>query len=306
MRALITGVTGQDGHYLAKLLAGRGHEVYGMVRHQRSRAGWDAGLPGLRQVQGDLLDQSSLVHALKESQPQVVYNLGAITFVGMSWQQPALMTDVTGLGTLRLLEAIRQVNPEIRLVQASSSEMFGNGGGEMKDESTPLAPRSPYGVAKAFAHMTVINYRESYGLHASAAIMFNHESPLRGPQFVTQKVCMAAAAGRPVTLGRLDTARDWGWAPEYMGALVRMAERGEPRDYVIATGVAHTVEDLCRLAYGEMDLDWRDYVDSSPAQFRPADIDRLCGNPARAARELGWHSSFSFGEIVHRMVEAAR
>lgn len=302
MRALITGVTGQDGYYLSKQLARAGHEVWGMTRWHRDMRQGPVTPPWTREVVGDLLDQSSLVAVLKEAQPDVVYNLGAITFVGMSWSQPALMTDVTGLGVLRLLEAIRQVNPAIRLVHASSSEMFGNAGGERKDEATPLAPRSPYGVAKAFAHHTVINYRESYGMHCSAAIMFNHESPLRGPAFVTRKVCLAAAARRPVTLGRLDTERDWGWAPDYMTALPLIAALDEPRDYVLATGRAHSVAELCRVAYDVAGLDWLDYVDSNPEQYRPADIDRLCGNPARAAAELGWHASMPFEEIIRTMV----
>lgn len=310
MRALITGVTGQDGSYLAEELAAHGWEVYGLLRgHRHPKRGWlEQLVPGIRLVEGDLLDQSSLQYALKITHPEVVFNLAALTFVGISWQQPAVMTEVTGLGVLRLLEAIRAVNPATRLVQASSSEMFGGVEADYMTEATPLRPRSPYGVAKCFAHNTVVNYRESYGMHAAAAIMFNHESPRRGPEFVTRKVTLGAAAiakGRAecLRLGRTDTARDWGWAPDYMRALREMGQREEPRDYVIATGECHTVADLCAEAFGILGLDWREYVIYDPQLERPADVARLRGLPQRAADELGWRPRQYFSDIVRKMIE---
>src|SRR5215469_7654425 len=299
MRCLITGVTGQDGYYLSGQLIEAGHDVWGMVRWQSRARGFEY-QPGLRIVDGDMLDQSSLADALKSVRPDVVYNLAAITYVGMSWQQPTVMTEVTGLGVLRLLEAIRMVDPEIRLVHASSSEMFGDSV-PVIDESSPVNPRSPYGVAKLFAHKTVVNYRESYGLRCCSAIMFNHESPRRGPEFVTQKVCTAAARGEKVTLGRTDTARDWGWAPDYMRALPLMAERDIPRDYVLATMRTWTVAKLCELAYQNAGLDWREYVEVNAALRRPADITSLCGTYGRAAAWLNWKPEVSFPEIVAAM-----
>lgn len=309
MRALITGVTGQDGSYLAEHLADLGWHVAGLMRgHRHPKADWLRGLvPGIQLVDGDLLDQSSLQAALKETQPDVVFNLGALTFVGMSWKQPALMSEVTGLGALRMLEAIRAVDTAIRFVQASSSEMLGGNLANYMDEATPLRPRSPYGTAKAFAHNTTVNYRESYGMHASCAIMFNHESPRRGLEFVTRKVTHGAAlikAGKAsaLSLGRLDTMRDWGWAPEFVTALPMMARRDSPSDYVLATGEAHSVEELCREAFDLVDLNWKDYVRHDLRWERPADVGYLCGSPARAAFELGWRPQVRFHEIVDRMV----
>jgi GDPmannose 4,6-dehydratase len=310
MRALIVGCTGQDGSYLAEQLAADGHQVYGLVRGQANpkRAWIQQLVPSLRLLDGDLLDQSSLVDALQAAKPDVVFNLGAVTFVGMSWQQPTLMTEVTGLGVLRLLEAIRQVDPAIRIVQASSSEMFGAAPAP-QNELTPFRPRSPYGVAKAFAHHTTVNYRESYGLHASTAIMFNHESPRRGEEFVTRKVTRAAAriaAGHQhdLGLGNLAARRDWGWAPEYVQALPLIAQQDQPGDYVLATGETHSVAELVETAFVQVGLRWRDHVRFDLAACRPADVDHLQGNAMKAAKRLGWQARVRFAEVVRRLVEA--
>jgi GDPmannose 4,6-dehydratase len=310
MRALIIGVTGQDGSYLAEQLAAE-HTVFGMVRGQRNpkRAWIQALVPSMTVVEGDLLDQSSLQYVLAATQPDVVFNLGALTYVGMSWQQPAVMTEVTGVGPLRLLEAIRTVNPGIRLVHASSSEQFGAVAESPQHERTAFNPRSPYGVAKVFAHHTVVNYRESYGLHASTAIMFNHESPRRGEEFVTRKVTLAAAriaAGEQteLRLGNIGARRDWGWAPDFMRALPLIVEREDPGDYVLATGETHTVRELCEVAFAAVGLDYRDHLVVDPALLRPADVELLLGDPAKARDALGWEPTVTFKEIVRRMVHA--
>lgn len=309
MRALITGVTGQDGSYLAEQLAADGWEVAGLVRGQASpKRAWITGLvPSLRLVEGDMLDQSSLQHALAAVRPDVVFSLAALTYVGMSWQQPAVMAEVTGLGVLRLLEAVRVVDPGIRVVHASSSEMFGNPDCDPQDEGTPLRPVSPYGVAKTFAHHCVLNARASHGLHASAVIMFNHESPRRGAEFVTRKVSLAAAQiakGRldKLTLGNLDPARDWGWAPDYMRALPMVAGLDVPDDFVLATGETHPVSELCATAFAAAGLDWTEHVISDEALFRPSELWRLRGNPAKAARVLGWRPLVRFHEVVRQLV----
>lgn len=310
MRILITGVSGQDGFYLARQLLAAGHTVFGMVRGRPGpvRDALQDDLPGLRIVEGDLLDQSGLQTLLGQTQPDVVYNLGALTFVGLSWSQPTLMTEVTGLGVLRLLEAVRAVNPGIRVVHASSSEMYGDVREVPQDELTPLNPRSPYGVAKAFAHHTCVNYRDSYGLHISTAIMFNHESPRRGYEFVTQKVARAAAlaskdGAHTVQLGSLTPVRDWGWAPEYMEALPLIAGQPEPGDYCLATGETHSVRDLCERAYTAVGLDWQQHVIPTKALHRPADVELLRGDARKAKRLLGWEPQVKFDEIVRQLVE---
>lgn len=310
MRALITGVTGQDGSYLAEQLTAAGHTVYGMIRGQANpKRAWIQGLvPSLRLIEGDVLDQSSLQQALTRARPDVVFNLAAVTFVGMSWQQPTVMSEVTGMGCLRVLEAVRAVNPGIRFVQASTSEMFGRTAAAVQDERTPLAPCSPYGVAKAFAHHTTVTYRESYGLHASTAIMFNHESPRRGEEFVTRKVTRAVAriaAGMQdsLALGRLLPLRDWGWAPDFMLALPLIAAEDKPGDYVLATGESHTVADLCEAAFAAAGLDWEKYVRTDPALHRPTEVWSLCGDPSRARKVLGWEARVRFAQIVAALVE---
>jgi GDPmannose 4,6-dehydratase len=310
VRALVTGVTGQDGSYLAEQLAADGVGVWGLIHGQRNpRRAWIQGLvPGIRLVDGDLLDPSSLISALDEARPDVVFNLGALTFVGMSWRQPTAMTSVTGLGVLRLLEAVRVIDPGIRVVQASTSEMFGSSPAP-QSEGTPFAPRSPYGTAKLFAHHTCVNYRESYGLHVSTAIMFNHESPRRGEEFVTRKVTAAAAriaAGRQreLGLGNLDARRDWGWAPDYVAALPLMAAREVPDDYVLATGESHSVRDLCVAAFAEVGLDWADYVFHDNDQERPADVEHLQGDASKARAVLGWSPMLRFADIVRELVRA--
>lgn len=310
MKALITGATGQDGSYLAEQLTDDGHQVWGLLHGQWNpkRALIEALAPGIRLVEGDLLDQSSLQHALQVSQPDVVYNLGALTYVGMSWQQPTLMTEVTGLGALRMLEAIRAVDPGIRFVQASTSEMFGQATVAPQDESTPFHPRSPYGVAKLFAHHTTVNYRESYGMHASTAIMFNHESPRRGEEFVTRKVTatvarIAQGSSERLRLGNIESQRDWGWAPDYTAALPLIAAADDPDDFVLATGATHSVRELCEIAFGEAGLNYEDHLDIDPALFRPADVDLLLGDASKAARQLGWSPKVGFEEIVQRLVE---
>ena len=260
-------------------------------------------------IEGDLLDQSSLQRALVESEPDVVYNLGALTYVGMSWDQPTLMTEVTGLGVLRMLEAIRAVDPTIRFVQASSSEQFGAVRETPQNEETPFYPRSPYGVAKLFAHHVTVNYRESYDIRASTAIMFNHESPRRGEEFVTQKVAkavkrIAQGSQELLRLGNLNASRDWGWAPDYMRALPLIAA-ALPDDFVLATGEAHRVGDLVVAAFAAAGIDWRDRVIMDAEFLRPADVECLQGDASKAKRVLGWEATVRFDEIVKRLVEAA-
>lgn len=310
MKVLITGVTGQDGPYLASQLIHAGHEVWGMVRGHMSPKWLDASALGVHLVRGDLLDQSSLQHALIEAEPEVVYNLAALSFVGTSWSQPTVTSEVTGLGALRMLEAIRFINPEIRFVQASSSEMYGEADRSHKqDEVTPHYPRSPYAFAKVFAHQATVNYRESYGMHASAAVMFNHESPRRGTEFVTRKITRAVAriSARQqdeLALGRLDPQRDWGWAPDFMAALPLIAAQDDPDDYVLATGQSHSVQEWCESAFAVANLDWRDYVVSDKRLFRPAEVGWLCGDATKAKDVLGWEPETTFFEIVRQMVVA--
>lgn len=308
-RALITGITGQDGPYLAEHLVSQDWEVFGMVRGQPT-AKWDEVhqlVPALRLLSGDLLDQSSLQEVLSESVPDAVFNLGSLSFVPASFRQPALAAEITGLGALRMLEAIRTVNPEIAFVQASSSEMYGNARVFPQDEDTEFCPASPYATAKVFAYNTVVNYRNAYGLNASNAIMFNHESPRRGIEFVTRKISLAVArikAGRQdhLTLGRTDTRRDWGWAPEYMAVLPDLAMRRQPEDLVFATGESHTVQEFLEEAFAQAGLDWTDHLRRDVSFCRPEDVSALEGNPARALSVLGWKAEVRFQEIVRRMV----
>ena len=284
--ALITGVTGQDGSYLAELLVERGYNVYGLVRGQNNPrlAVLSQRCPAVETLEGDLLDQSSLIAALEVSQPTEVYNLGAISFVSLSYKQAVLTGEITGLGVTRMLEAIRTVNPKIRFFQASSSEMFGTVRSRPQDELTAFHPRSPYGVAKVYAHYITMNYRESYGMFACSGIMFNHESPRRGMEFVTRKITNAAARIKlglqeNLALGNLDTERDWGFAGEYVDAMHRMLQHTGPEDFVIATGVTHGIREFLDVAFSHLGLDWKDYVVSDPRFLRPADVGSLVGVP---------------------------
>ncbi|HMV70325.1 MAG TPA: GDP-mannose 4,6-dehydratase, partial [Myxococcota bacterium] len=293
--ALITGVTGQDGSYLAELLLARGYSVYGLVRRSSSADAWR--IAGIRDrltlLDGDLLDQGSLLRAIEESAPDEVYNLGAQSFVGRSWREPVHTAEVTGLGALRVLEAVRALRPQARVYQASTSEMYGDLGDRPATADGPFAPRSPYGTAKLFAHTTAIAYRASYGMFVATGILFNHESPRRGVEFVTRKVCRAAAraaAGdpEPLRLGNLDARRDWGWAPDYVEAMWRMLQHERPLDLVVATGETRSVRDLCAAAYGCVGLDWRDHVRADASLLRPADIGALRGDPGPAREAIGW------------------
>ncbi len=309
--ALITGVTGQDGSYLAELLLEQGYRVAGMTRrssvdtHERI-----AHLDGrLDLVEGDLLDQASLVTALRDVRPNEVYNLAAQSFVPTSWNQPVLTAEVTGLGTIRILESIRQVDPAIRFYQASSSEMFGTAPQTPQSEGTPFHPRSPYGVAKVFAHFATVNYRESYGLFAVSGILFNHESPRRGLNFVTRKVTDAVARiklglAQTVALGNLDAQRDWGFAGDYVRAMPLMLQADEPADYVIGTGESRTVRELCRVAFAHVGLDYQDHVVHDEELVRPADVEHLCADPTRAREKLGWRPEVGFEQMIGMMVDA--
>jgi GDPmannose 4,6-dehydratase len=309
--ALITGITGQDGSYLAELLLERGDRVVGMTR--RSSTATNERIVHLADrvelVQGDLLDQASLVAGLRDVRPDEVYNLAAQSFVPTSWNQPVLTAEFTGLGATRMLEAIRQVDDSIRFYQASSSEMFGKVREVPQNELTAFHPRSPYGVAKAYAHFITVNYRESYGLFAVSGILFNHESPRRGLEFVTRKVTDGAARvhlglADQVRLGNLDARRDWGFAGDYVRAMVLMLEQAEPRDYVVASGVDHSVRELCEIAFARVGLDYRDHVLVDEDLFRPAEVDHLLGDASRARRELGWEPRVSFRDLIEMMVDA--
>lgn len=309
MRALITGVTGQAGSHLAEQLSESGWEVWGLIRgHRNPKREWIKALvPDIRLVDGDLLDQSSLHSAVRQASPDVVFNMGALTFVGMSWQQPTLMTEVTGLGALRMLEAVRLVKPDCRFVQASSSEMFGHATELPQSETTPFKPRSPYGTAKLFAHNTTVNYRESYGIHASSAIFFNMESTRRGDEFVTRKISTAVARivqgkQKKLKLGNIDTSRDWGWTPEYMRALQLIAQADSPDDYVVATAESHTVRELCQLAFDLVGLDYQEYIEIDESLFRPADVRSLLGDPSKIKKKLDWQAEVKFHDIVKRLV----
>jgi GDPmannose 4,6-dehydratase len=311
--ALITGITGQDGSYLAELLLEKGYVVHGLVRrsstehferieHLRGR---------LTLHQGDLLDQRSLVDALRESRPDEIYNLAAMSYVAASWVQPTLTAEFTGVGVTRILEAVREVCPDARFYQASSSEMFGKVREVPQNETTPFYPRSPYGVAKAYGHFITINYRESYGLHATSGILFNHESPRRGLEFVTRKITWHAAAISlglvdELRLGNLDSERDWGYAADYVEAMWMMLQRDEPEDFVIATGVAHSVRDCLEIAFDQAGVPTDGHVATDTALVRPAEVDHLIGDCSKARELLGWAPSTDFEQLIRMMVDADR
>ncbi len=319
--ALITGITGQDGTYLAEYLLQLGYKVYGLIRGQNNpKREWvERLLPDVELVHGDLLDQASLIAALEYTKPDEVYNLAAVSFVPLSWNQAELTGEVTGLGVLRMLEAIRivggsgrrngqRVNP-IRFYQASSSEMFGKVRETPQNERTPFHPRSPYGVAKVYGHYITVNYRESYDIYACSGILFNHESPRRGPEFVTRKISMGVARiklgkQRELVLGNLDARRDWGFAGDYVKAMHLMLQQPEPDDYVVGTGESHSVREFAELAFAYVGLDWRDYVRTDPRFMRPAEVDHLLADATKARSILGWRPTVSFRELVEMMVEA--
>ncbi len=314
-QALITGITGQDGSYLAELLLDKGYGVYGLVRRLSKPNTENIGqiLDRVTLVEGDLTDQASLISAVKKTLPDEVYNLGAQSFVGTSWTQPELTANVTGMGALRVFEAVRQVAPSIRIYQASSSEMYGNSP-PPQNEATPFQPRSPYGAAKCFAHNLARVYRESYKMHIACGILFNHESPRRGVEFVTRKIAQAAARFSmgerkdPLRLGNLTARRDWGYAPDYVRAMWLMLQQENPGDYVIATGVTHMVEEFVREAFklaGLEETDFTKYVlFNAPEAMRPAEVDLLCGDYGKAKNELGWTPQVGFKELVKIMVDA--
>jgi len=310
-RALITGITGQDGSYLAEFLLDQGYEVVGLVRRS-STVTFERIAPfqsGLTLVPGDLLDQSSLITAVAEHRPTEVYNLAAQSFVVTSFGQPVLTGEVTALGAVRMLEAIRQVDPDIRFYQASSSEMFGKVVEVPQTESTPFHPRSPYGVAKLYAHWITVNYRESYDLFAVSGILFNHGSPRRGLEFVERKVSygvarIKAGLATELRLGNLDSRRDWGSAPDYVEAMWRMLQLDEPGDFVVASGETHSIRELCEVAFSHAGLDWEQYVVQDPQFYRPAEVDLLIGDAAHAAAVLGWKPRTSFEDLVRSMVDA--
>lgn len=311
--ALITGITGQDGAYLARLLVGKGYNTHGLLARRGSDTLWRLREVGLadqvKLIDGDLTDPGSLVRALDKSEATELYNLGAQSFVATSWTQPVLTASVCGVGALNCLEAIRQVNTRIRFYQASTSEMFGLIQTERQDEKTPFYPRSPYGVAKLFAHWSTVNYRESHGLHASSGILFNHESPLRGIEFVTRKITDAVARiklgkQQKLALGNLDARRDWGFAGDYVEAMWLMLQQEKPEDYVIATGVTTTVREFCRLAFEYVGLDYEKHVEVDPRFFRPAEVDVLLGNPTKASLKLGWKPRTELKTLVAMMVDA--
>lgn len=316
--ALVTGITGQDGTYLAELLVEKGYKVYGLMRgqHNPKKRTTEELVPGIEIIEADLTDLSSLVRALEICQPDEVYNLAAWSFVGGSFKQPILTGQVTGIGVINLLEAIRIVKAEkkIRFYQASTSEMFGgldyNRPGKGYNEEAIFHPRSPYGVAKLYAHWSTINYRESYGIHASCGILFNHESPRRGLEFVTRKVTNAVARikldkQKHIVLGNLDAKRDWGFAGDYVEGMWRMLQQDQPDDYVLATGQTHSIEELLEVAFKAIGIDdWKPYVKQDPRFMRPAEVDLLLGDPAKAKEKLGWEPKVSFEELIEMMVKS--
>lgn len=312
-RALITGVTGQDGAYLSKLLLEKGYEVYGLVARRSTPTTWRLEYLGIldkvKLIEGDLTDLSSIIRALNESKADEVYNLGAQSFVATSWSQPLLTADSTGLGALNVLEAIRLVRPDARFYQASTSEMFGKIQEPMQSETTPFYPRSPYGVSKLFAHWMTINYRESFNIFGCSGILFNHESPLRGIEFVTRKVTDAVARIKygvqdKLSLGNIDAKRDWGFSGDYVEAMWMMLQQDKPDDFVVATGRTTTVRDMCKIAFAHVGLNYEDYVVQDPKFYRPAEVDILLGNPAKANKILGWEAKTSLEELITMMVDA--
>jgi GDPmannose 4,6-dehydratase len=310
-RALITGITGQDGSYLAEFLLGKGYEVFGVARRLSAPNTWriEHLVDRIVLKQADLLDQLSLIRVVEQVGPHEVYNLAAMSFVPASWDQPMLTGEFNSQGVIRVLEAIRRVDAGIRLYQASSSEMFGKVREVPQTELTPFYPRSPYGVSKVFGHYITVNYRESYGLFAASGILFNHESPRRGLEFVTRKVTDGVARIKlgladHLALGNLDARRDWGFAGDYVRAMWLMLQQDRPEDYVIATGVEHSVRDLVEVAFGHAGLDWRRYVRTDPAFLRPAEVDHLVGDASKARRVLGWAPSVDFEGLVRQMVDA--
>jgi GDPmannose 4,6-dehydratase len=310
-RALITGITGQDGSYLAELLLDKGYEVFGLVRRSSSE-----NFERISHIQdrltllsGDLMDEVSLINVLRDSRPREIYNLAAQSFVQTSWSQPVLTSETTALGVTRMLDAIRIVDPEVRFYQASSSEMFGRVRAIPQSETTEFYPRSPYGVAKVYGHWITVNYRESYQLHASSGILFNHESPRRGLEFVTRKVTHGVARikgglDNEIRLGNLDAQRDWGFAGDYVKAMWAMLQRDEPDDFVIATGETHSVRELCEVAFAAAGLNWEDHVTIDPAFLRPAEVDLLVGDPSKAQSILGWKCDVDFYGLIEMMVAA--
>jgi GDPmannose 4,6-dehydratase len=310
-RALITGITGQDGSYLADLLLEQGYEVFGLTRRLSADNYWRINhlRDRLTLLPGDLLDQLSLIRSIERAQPDEVYNLAAMSFVPASWDQPMLTGEFNSQGVTRMLEAVRVVNPKIRLYQASSSEMYGKVREVPQRETTPFYPRSPYGVSKVFAHYITVNYRESYNLFAVSGILFNHESPRRGLEFVTRKVTDGVARikkgkAKELRLGNLTAHRDWGFAGDYVRAMWMMLQQPEPDDYVIATGESHSVQELVEISFGHVGLNWRDYVVEDPAFLRPAEVDHLIGDPSKAREKFGWTPSVSFAGLVKMMVDA--
>ena len=310
-RALITGITGQDGSYLAEFLLAKGYEVHGTVRRSSverfERIAHIADQVVLHQM--DLLDQLSIITVIEDVEPFEIYNLAAQSFVPTSWNQPVLTGEFTALGVTRMLDGIRTVNPDIRFYQASSSEMFGMARETPQNEETPFYPRSPYGVAKVYGHFITVNYRESYDIFATSGILFNHESPRRGLEFVSRKVTDGVARiklglAKTISLGNLDVGRDWGYAGDYVDAMWRMLQQDEPTDYVIGTGIMHTVRDLVELAFGHADLDWEAYVMQDPAFDRPADVDHLLADASKAKRDLDWEPKVTFEELIRMMVDA--
>jgi GDPmannose 4,6-dehydratase len=311
--ALITGITGQDGAYLAQLLLKKGYAVSGLLPRRSSDTSWrlrELGIENdVKLIDGDVQDLSAVLRSVQDSKAGEVYNLAAQSFVGTSWQQPLLTAQVTGVGAANVLEAIRLTDPAIRFYQASTSEMFGLIQAERQDESTPFYPRSPYGVAKLYAHWMTINYRESFDLHASTGILFNHESPLRGIEFVTRKVTDAVARikhglQKELRLGNIDAKRDWGFAGDYVDAMWRMLQQPKGDDYVVATGHTTTVREMCRIAFSHVGLSYEDHVVIDPKFFRPAEVDVLLGNPAKAQRQLGWQATTSLEQLIAMMVDA--